>query len=96
MYLMVFKGRYMILLMGLFSIYVGLLYNDIFSKSLSLFASGWSLDGNNVEQTGVYIFGIDWRWHSADNQLQFMNSYKMKMSILLGVLHVNAINLLFR
>ncbi|XP_048450622.1 V-type proton ATPase 116 kDa subunit a 2-like, partial [Rhincodon typus] len=107
---MFFEGRYLILLMGLFSIYTGLIYNDCFSLSLALFPSAWhvepminniwsstdlrevpylSLDPNTSDVfQGVYPFGIDPIWHLANNRLNFLNSFKMKMSVILGIVHM--------
>uniref|UniRef100_A0A3Q2YTN8 V-type proton ATPase subunit a n=1 Tax=Hippocampus comes TaxID=109280 RepID=A0A3Q2YTN8_HIPCM len=100
-----FNGRYIILMMGLFSVYTGLIYNDCFSKSLNIFGSGWSVKAmNKTLQTntlltldpnvsgvfsGPYPFGIDPIWSMAVNRLSFLNSYKMKMSVIIGVIHMS-------
>ncbi|XP_004608849.2 V-type proton ATPase 116 kDa subunit a 1 isoform X6 [Sorex araneus] len=111
MFSTVFSGRYIILLMGVFSIYTGLIYNDCFSKSLNIFGSSWSvrpmftianwteetLRGNPVLQLdpairgvfgGPYPFGVDPIWNIATNKLTFLNSFKMKMSVILGIIHM--------
>ncbi|XP_008291357.1 V-type proton ATPase 116 kDa subunit a isoform 3-like [Stegastes partitus] len=108
---MMFGGRYLILLMGLFSIYTGAIYNECFSRGLSTFNSAWHvgpmfqkniwnasvLAGNQYLSmdpvvSGVfnspYPFGIDPVWGMANNKLTFLNSYKMKMSVIIGIIHM--------
>ncbi|KAM8706697.1 hypothetical protein ACLKA7_010890 [Drosophila subpalustris] len=100
-----FGGRYIIFLMGVFSMYTGLIYNDIFSKSLNIFGSHWHLSYNKStvwnnkmlqlspatsDYEGTpYPFGMDPIWQVAtSNKIVFQNAYKMKISIILGVLHM--------
>ncbi|XP_074123905.1 V-type proton ATPase 116 kDa subunit a 4 [Sminthopsis crassicaudata] len=107
-----FNGRYLILLMGFFSVYTGFIYNDCFSKALNIFGSSWSVrsmftngtwNSHLVETNPIlqldpavpgvfsgnpYPFGIDPVWNIAANKLTFLNSYKMKMSVILGIIQM--------
>lgn len=110
MWMTFFAGRYIILLMGIFSVYTGLIYNDVFSRSLNIFGSSWypvfdnatlsssetvQLDPRVMNSTAdrmyagyPYPFGLDPIWQLSTNKIMLTNSIKMKMSIVLGVLHM--------
>ncbi|KAK2849180.1 hypothetical protein Q5P01_009014 [Channa striata] len=108
---MMFGGRYLILLMGLFSVYTGAIYNECFSRGLNVFESAWHVHPmfeKNIWNSSVlaksqylsmdpavpgvftspYPFGIDPIWGLANNKLTFLNSYKMKMSVIIGIIHM--------
>ncbi|KAG5470490.1 hypothetical protein LSCM1_01734 [Leishmania martiniquensis] len=98
---MVFGGRYLLLLMSLFAIYMGVLYNDFFGFSLNLFTSGYTwapiseqkgvtypMTPNglpSVKPPRVYAMGLDAAWAETDNKLEFYNSVKMKHAVIVGV-----------
>ncbi|OAY52465.1 V-type proton ATPase subunit a3 [Manihot esculenta] len=96
---MTFGGRYVILMMALFSIYTGLIYNEFFSVPFALFGrSAYAcrdLSCRDATTEGLikvgpaYPFGVDPVWHGTRSELPFLNSLKMKMSILLGVAQMN-------
>ena len=105
-----FGGRYIVFLMSIFSIYTGLIYNDIFSKSLNIFGSQWSVPMNftaspenklqlgntfmldpkdpNAYTSEPYWLGVDPVWQGASNKIGFLNTYKMKISLIFGVIHM--------
>lgn len=98
-----FGGRYVILLMGMFSMYTGFIYNDMFSKSTNIFGSHWNvsvpfkevmvdkhilLDPKDYYSNTPYPVGMDPVWQIAENKIRFLNAYKMKISIIIGVLHM--------
>mmetsp|Transcript_7390 Transcript_7390/g.6650 ORF Transcript_7390/g.6650 Transcript_7390/m.6650 type:complete len:188 (+) Transcript_7390:541-1104(+) len=94
----VLYARYLFLLMGLFAAFCGLMYNDFVSIPLFLFGdSCYPLDqrfkdgeiDNSVEMVAkddcVYPIGIDPAWYLTPNELTFLNSLKMKVSVIVGV-----------
>nr|GMD08658.1 V-type proton ATPase subunit A3 [Ipomoea batatas] len=96
---MTFGGRYVILMMALFSIYTGFIYNEFFSVQFELFGRSAYVcrDPSCSEATTIglikardtYAFGVDPAWHGTRSELPFLNSLKMKLSILLGVAQMN-------
>lgn len=91
MFGMVFQGRYCLLMMGFFAIYCGFIYNDCMSNPVNLFPTHWSYSEHHqtfVTDGGVYPFGIDPSWYHKTNELIFFNGFKMKISIILGVIQM--------
>ncbi|ELP93901.1 vacuolar proton ATPase, putative [Entamoeba invadens IP1] len=90
--LMLFDARWMLLAMGMFSIYVGLLYNECFGIAFDIFGTAWDKQGEQYYEKSssgyVYPFGVDPIWKSSNNELYFYNSLKMKLAILVGVVQM--------
>jgi len=90
---MCFQGRYLLLLMGVFAIYCGFIYNELFSIPMNIFGSRWQfnpnsndpLDGQWTNPATAYPFGVDPAWKGSANELIYYNSLKMKLSIIFGV-----------
>ena len=90
---MLIKTRYFFLLCGFFAFFNGWIYNDFFAMPLGIFGSCYK---NEIDERGekiakrkgdcVYPIGLDPKWYVASNELSFLNSFKMKMSVIIGVL----------
>ena len=87
--------RYLIAMMGFFSLYNGIIYNDFASLPLISTESCYTIQNEHEKHESferskdcVYPVGIDWVWYMASNEIPFMNSFKMKVAIILGVLQM--------
>jgi V-type H+-transporting ATPase subunit a len=100
-----FNGRYLMLIMSFFGIYMGALYNECFAVPMNLFGSMYQHDPNDHENLYyvlgpkgmdyVYPFGVDPAWKGSPSELIYYNSVKMKFSIILGVIQMSLGILLF-
>ena len=92
--------RYFFLISSIFAIFCGLIYNEFFSIPLDFFGTCYNeekdgklilnktiIDEDNVKKC-VYPIGLDPSWIGTQNELTFTNSLKMKLSIIVGVLHM--------
>ena len=98
---MAFGGRYLLFMMGIFAMYCGFIYNDMFALGLNIFTVGWKepVAGTKEFRRGgyltsetyePYIFGLDPTWKRAENDLNFQNSFKMKLSVIFGITQMTA------
>ncbi|KAF2324641.1 hypothetical protein GH714_015866 [Hevea brasiliensis] len=74
---MTFSGRYVIMMMAIFSIYTGLIYNEFFSVPFELFGpSAYACRDQScrdastaglIKVRDTYPFGVDPKWHGTRN-----------------------------
>ncbi len=86
------EARYFVLLLGFFAVFCGLLYNDFLSIPI-YFNSCYPKVGKRGDHLDKikncnYKFGLDPVWMISTNELAFVNSLKMKLSVILGVSHM--------
>ncbi len=76
----------MILMMGIFATFAGFIYNDYASFPLMALGDSCykSTEDATLKEDCVYPVGIDPMWYMGSNELIFMNSLKMKLSVILG------------
>ena len=92
--------RYFFLICSIFGIFCGLMYNEFFSIPLDFFGTCYKnekdghyvqekeiINKNNVKKC-VYPIGLDPVWIGNQNELTYTNSLKMKLSIIVGVIHM--------
>ena len=85
--------KYLILLMGFFAMYAGLIYNEFFSVPFVIQPSCYELTAGEQQfqrkdDDCTYAFGLDWVWAQSANETTFINSFKMKFSIVIGVIQM--------
>ena len=92
----IFKFKWLLFFAAICSLYCGFIYNECFGLPISMFHPGWYYAGesNNLqtwkrrEDFYTYPFGIDFTWYFKDNELIFLNSYKMKLAVCMGMVQM--------
>lgn len=80
-------ARYLLLLMGFFATFCGICYNDFMSIPIWAGTCYEDTTGNVARPRPdcVYPIGVDPKWYTADNELEFVNGMKMKISVIFGI-----------
>mmetsp|Transcript_61585 Transcript_61585/g.84777 ORF Transcript_61585/g.84777 Transcript_61585/m.84777 type:complete len:237 (-) Transcript_61585:871-1581(-) len=83
--------RYMLLMMGFFATYCGFMYNDFMSIPLTGHTC-YEYPANSKTPVRIpgclHLIGVDPAWYLSVNEIAFMNSMKMKIAVIIGVLHM--------
>eukprot|EP00343_Euplotes_focardii_P010167 CAMPEP_0205829538 /NCGR_PEP_ID=MMETSP0206-20130828/38423_1 /ASSEMBLY_ACC=CAM_ASM_000279 /TAXON_ID=36767 /ORGANISM="Euplotes focardii, Strain TN1" /LENGTH=512 /DNA_ID=CAMNT_0053132345 /DNA_START=128 /DNA_END=1666 /DNA_ORIENTATION=+ len=88
------RVRYLLLLLGFFSFFIGWCYNDFMSIPVVLphgscydfvHNEAGQVEGLELRDDCVYPIGLDPYWYLGTNALTFFNSMKMKLSVIFGV-----------
>ena len=83
------KVSSILLLMGFFSMYCGFIYGQFFSVSLVSQMGCYSpVTFTRRFDENCHNFGIDWIWGIAGNATTFLNSFKMKFALIIGVVQM--------
>lgn len=88
--------RYMVLMMGFFAFYCGWIYNDFLGMNINIFGSCYEFDRDIIVEDiyikpkadCIYPFGVDPVWGVSNNELIFVNNLKMKISVIIAIIHM--------
>ena len=86
-----YRARWMIFFMGFFAVYCGFIYSEWFANPFAVLKSCYLVDDPNFAKKSencTYPFGFDYVWYISENETSFLNSFKMKFSIIIGVLQM--------
>lgn len=87
--------RHFLLMCGFFATFCGFVYNYYLAMSLNLQGSCYKITGNEEKGDSIdkevdcnYAFGLDSVWKNSTNEPAFVNSFKMKLSVILGIVQM--------
>jgi V-type H+-transporting ATPase subunit a len=88
------QARYLITMMGFFATFCGICYNDFASIPITGTSCYQIISPANKDEPRyvtrpdeecVYTIGVDYIWFLTGNELTYVNSMKMKISVIFGV-----------
>ncbi|KAK8870321.1 hypothetical protein M9Y10_008200 [Tritrichomonas musculus] len=85
-----FSFKWLVLFASICAFYCGFIYDEMFGLPVNFFGSHYVQNETNPmyynkKDAAIYPFGIDPVWFFKDNELILMNSYKMKLAVVMGM-----------